>query len=463
MVITDALKIKAAAEFELRRRKKTFREWLEMVSPHNVWDAPHLELAQPYLQRVADGEPLQIMFLEPARHGKSVQNTEHFAAYYLYKNPHKRVLTGAYNQEFCNSFSLTSRRLYRSCMPDQSVKNTVMEWHTDKFGGYKAAGLDAGVTGRGGDLVILDDPVKNAETAYSKKKRDKIWRTYRMDFFSRIEPGGSIILTMTPWHHDGLANRILNSEDGKNWIVIRIPALATEDNDIVGRKKGEALWPWRFTREKLLRIKAAIGDDEFNALYQVNPVILTGNIVKKIWFRLESKEEQKNWPIQYDHISQCWDPAAKKGQNNDYYACSTIGVYKNKKYLLNVFREKLTYPEFKDEVINQAETYNPDYLGIEDNSNGTPLIQEFSKNNTLRVTPEAIQPVGDKELRLRAITASLRNEGISVPADAYWLDDFLDEICLFPQSPHDDQVDAFSMNMTKLRESGYNLAALIGR
>ena len=128
-----------------------------------------------------------------------------------------------------------------------------------------------------------------------------------------------------------------------------------------------------------------------------------------------------------------------------------------------MFREKLTYPEFKDEVINQAETYNPDYIGIEDNANGTPLIQEFAESNTLRVKPEAITAIGDKELRLRAITADLRNEGISVPADAYWLDDFLDEICLFPQSPNDDQVDAFSMNMNKLRVGGYNMGALIGR
>lgn len=459
MVITDDLKIKAAAEFELRRRKKTFREWLEMVSPHYQWYPPHLVYSQQYLQRIADGESLQVMFLKPARHGKSVQNTEHFAAYYLYKNPHKRVLTGAYNQEFCNSFSLTSRRLYRSCMPDQSVKNTVMEWHTDKFGGYKAAGLDAGVTGRGGDLVILDDPVKNAETAYSKKKRDKMWRTYRMDFFSRIEPGGSIILTMTPWHHDGLANRILNSEDGKNWIVIRMPALARK-NDILGRKEDEALWPERWPRKKLLQIKAAIGDDEFNALYQVDPVVLSGNIVNRKWFK---KENTKEWPIQYDFIGQYWDPAVKKGQNNDYYVCTTIAVYKNKKYLLNVFREKLTYPEFKDAFIEQALLYRPHFIGVEDTANGSPIIQEFANNYEIPVQPEAIPVRGDKEYRLRAITAMLRNDGISVPADAYWLDDFLDEICLFPQSPHDDQVDAFSMGMNNLRESGYNLAALIGR
>ena len=127
-----------------------------------------------------------------------------------------------------------------------------------------------------------------------------------------------------------------------------------------------------------------------------------------------------------------------------------------------MFREKFTYPEFKDAFIEQALLYRPHFIGVEDTANGSPIIQEFADNHEIPVQPEAIPVRGDKEYRLRSITAMLRNDGISVPADADWLDDFLDEICLFPQSPHDDQVDAFSMGMNNLRESGYNLAALIG-
>ena len=458
-MISHDLRIKATAEFELRRRKKTFRQYLEMVTPSYQWDAQHLVYSQEYLQRVADGEPLLIIFLKPARHGKTSQNTVRFGAYYLYKNPSKKVILGAYNQEFANDLSVQTRQIYRDHMPNEQLKDTEKRWQTNRNGEFKCAGLRGGVTGKGGDLILLDDPVKDAETAYSKKQRDKMWRSYKMDFRTRLQPGGSIILTMTPWHHDGLVNRILNSPDGKNWIVIRMPALAGK-NDILGRKEGEALWPEPWPREEWLKIKAAIGDDEFNALYQVDPVVLSGNIVNRKWFH---KEDTKEWPIQYDFVGQYWDPAVKKGQNNDYYVCATIAVYKNKKYLLNVFREKFTYPEFKDAFIEQALLYRPHFIGVEDTANGSPLIQEFADNHEISVQPEAIPVRGDKEYRLRSITAMLRNDGISVPADADWLDDFLDEICLFPQSPHDDQVDAFSMGMNNLRESGYNLAALIGK
>lgn len=456
------IRLKAAAEFELRRRKKTFREWLEMMTPEFTWSPRHLVYAQEYLQRIADGESLKIMFLEPARHGKSEQNTIRFAAYYLYKNPTKKIILGAYNQEFANDFSVLSRQLYRQCMPNERTKNTQKIWYTSKGGYYKAAGLRGGVTGKGGDLILIDDPVKDAEVAYSKQQRDKMWRSYRMDFRTRLEPGGSIILTMTPWHHDGLVNRILNSDDAHNWIVVKMPALAGK-NDLLGRKPGDALWPERWSREQLLEIKAAIGDDEFNALYQVSPVVLTGNIVQRDWFILDSIEEQKKWPIKFDFIGQYWDAAVKRGESNDYYCCVTIGVYNRKKYLLNVFREKMTYPQFKDEFIKLSTTYMPDAIKVEDKANGSPIIQEFADNHDIPVKPEAVEPKGDKEYRLRAITAELRNEGIHLQSDAYWIDDFIDEVCLFPQSPHDDQVDAFSMGMNDLKASGYNLYALIGR
>lgn len=459
MVITADLRIKAAAEFELRRRKKTFREYLEMVTPHYQWDPPHLVYSQEYLQMVADGESLKIIFLKPARHGKTTQNTVRFGSYYLYKNPSKKVILGAYNQEYANDLSVQTRQIYRDHMPNEQLKDTEKRWQTNRGGEFKCAGLRGGVTGKGGDLILLDDPVKDAETAYSKNQRDKMWRSYKMDFLTRLEPGGSMIITMTPWHHDGLVNRILNSPDGKNWIVVKMPALAGK-NDILGRKEGEALWPERWPREELLKIKAAIGDDEFNALYQVNPVVLSGNLVKREWFVFKDK---KDFPVRYDFIGQYWDPAVKKGENNDYYACATIGRANATNYLLNMFREKLTMPEFEDEVINQAVEYRPHYIGIEDSANGSPLIQKFALRNDLSVKPEPIPAKGEKEFRVRCITSNLRNEGLILPKDEYWTSDFLDEICLFPQGKNDDQVDAVTMGITNICGSGFSLDGLIGR
>ena len=457
LITNEKIILQARAEFELRRRNMTMLEYYEMVSPHNRWDVPHLNLMRGYLEPIANGEQMQVMFLAPPRHGKSEHNTIHFAPFFLYKNPAFRVLLGAYNQEFANSFSLLCRQIYRSSMPFESKKNTVMEWLTDAGGGLKAAGLDAGVTGRGGNLILLDDPVKNRKMAYSKERRDTNWKTYSVDIYTRREPGASIVLTMTHWHQDDVAGRILNSKDAKNWIVVKLPAIA-DDNDALGRKKGEALWPWRFPIEELLHIKDVVGD-EFEALYQQKPSAIKGNIFKREWFRLQPRCD---FPVKYDFIGQYWDTAHKTGKSNSYNVCVTIAKHNNVLYLLNVFRKKMEFPETKEAIKEQAKLYNPHFIGIEDKASGQDLIPALSQDNDLPVKPEQLTPAGDKELRAKSVTPVIKNGGIILPSDGYWVDDFLDELTLFPQAPHDDQVDAFGHGLANLREDGYDLMALVG-
>ena len=455
-MINDRLLLNLNAEFELRRRNRTFLEYLEWMSPELSWDVRHLAYIRPYLQRIINGESLLILCLEPPRHGKTTQNTIHMGAGYLYKPPENRVILGAYNQEFANSLSLQTRQLYRNSVPFKTEKDAVMEWHTNKGGGLKAGGVDSGVSGRGCNLMLLDDLIKNRKLAHSKKIRDDAWKGFITDFYSRLEPGGSIILTMTHWHYDDIAGRILNSDFADDWIVIRFPAIA-EEGDILGRKKGEALWPERFPIEKLLEFKKLYGDD-FNALYQQRPVIISGNLIKREWFIAELTA---NWPIKYDFIGQFWDTAFKAGKHNDYSVCVTLAKRDGVLYLLNVFREKLEFPELKDEILRQAQYYKPHFIGIEDKASGQSAIQELSRTNELPVKPEAINVTSDKEARVNAITPILRNEGLKVPSDAYWLDDLLDECSLFPQAPHDDQVDSLSMGLNYMRESGYDLMSLI--
>lgn len=456
-MLDDATRLKALAEFELRRRKKTFTEYLEMTAPHHQWDAPHLLTIRPYLERVANLEPLKVLILAPPRHGKSEHNTREFSAYFLYKNPTKNTLLGGYNQEFANGLSLAARNIYRQSVPYESVKNSVMEWHTDRGGILKAFGLQGGVTGRGGHLLNLDDPVKNREQAHSKTIRDKVWNTYRVDLYTRLEPRGSIVLTMTNWHHDDLAMRILNSKDGKNWIVLRFPAIA-EDNDILGRKKGEALWPERYNLETLLEIKEILGDD-FGALYQQRAIVVAGNIIKREWFIVESSEK---WPLSFDFVGQYWDTAHKKGEHNSYSVCVTLAKCRGTIYILNVFRVKLEFPELKDAVVEQAKLFKPMFIGIEDKASGQDLLPALAQSQELPVTPERLAVIGDKELRAKSITPMLRNNPVHIDENAHWKDDFLDEMCLFPQAPHDDQVDAFGHGMTHLREDGYSIAAIVG-
>lgn len=452
----DNLKQKVQVKLEVKRREQDFTDWLKDISPQNTWDIPHLVYMRTYIDRIIDGEPLQLMFLAPPRHGKSEQNTRHLAAFYPYKFPKKQVIIAAHTQSLANDFSRDARMIALNCMDLAGDKLAVTDWKTEENGGVKAIGVGGGIAGRGGDLIIIDDPIKNREEAYSKVYRDKVWKWYTVDLYSRREPKASIILTMTPWHYDDLAHRILNSKDAKNWIVVKMPAIA-KDNDVLGRTKGDALWPDRYSVDDLLKIKATMGDD-FEALYQLNPVVAEGNIIKRDWF---VQKPQSEFPIRWDFIGQYYDTAFKKGQRNDYNVCLTFGKVGTQFYILDIFRKKLEFPELKEASINLAQTYKPYYIGIEDKASGQSLLQELGRSN-LPIKPEAIKVTDDKESRAHAVTPFMRDKKIILPKGALWVDDFLDEVCMFPSAPHDDQVDTFTMALNHQRNSGYNLEAIIG-
>ncbi len=188
------------------------------------------------------------------------------------------------------------------------------------------------MTGQGANLIIIDDPVKSREEANSVAYRERCWDWYTNDLYTRLEPGGAIILIMTRWHEDDLAGRILASEDGPNWTVISLPAEAGE-NDPIGRAVGEALCPDRFPLEKLQEIKRVLGTDYY-ALYQQTPQPPEGNLFKRDWFRRDAIiPDRKHMPF----VVQAWDTAFKEGEENDYSACVTLGYYQGRIYVMDVF------------------------------------------------------------------------------------------------------------------------------
>jgi len=453
----DNLKQKIQVKLEVKCREQTFTDWLKDISPQYTWDVPHLIYMRKYIDRIINGESLQLMFLAPPRHGKSLENTIHLSAFYLYKFPQKRVIIAAHTQSLANEFSRDARMLAIDCMDLAGDKLAVTDWKTEESGGLKAVGVGGAISGRGCDLLLIDDPIKNREEAYSKVYREKVWKWYTTDLYTRREPKSSIILTMTPWHYNDLAHRILESEDAKNWIIISMPAIA-KDDDILGRTKGDALWTDRYSIDDLLKIKTTMGDD-FEALYQLNPIVAEGNIIKREWFIEKPLEE---FPVRWDFIGQYYDTAFKKGQQNDYSVCLTIGKLRDQIYILHIFRDKLDFPELKDMMVQLAIEYKPTFIGVEDKASGQSLIQEMANNINLPVKPEAIKVSIDKESRANAITPYMRDKKLIMPKNAHWIDDFLDEVCTFPAAPHDDQVDALTMALNHQRESGYNLQSIIG-
>jgi len=280
-------KLKAQAELELRRRRRaalSFGDWLAEVTPDYDWTASHLLHLRAYLEAIERGELDKLMIFEPPRHGKSSLATIRYPVWRMQRDPALTAIVGAYNQDLATLFSRQARRIAeRFLNVADSERKAAGEWEITGGGSFRAVGVGTGVTGRGAKLICIDDPVRSREDANSQAYRDRVWNWYRDDLYTRLEPGGAVILTMTRWHEDDLAGRILASEDAPNWTVVSLPALA-EEGDPLGRAPGAALWPARFDETDLERIRTVLGTQSFTALYQQRPTALEGGLFKRAWF-----------------------------------------------------------------------------------------------------------------------------------------------------------------------------------
>lgn len=422
----------------VHQRITSFNQYLPIVSPHLSWNWQHLKYIRHQIQKLENSEIRKLMIFCPPRHGKTEMTTLHFPAYLLERNPNSRVIVASYGQVLANKFSRQVRRIASERIILNKERKAVEEWETKEGGSLRAVGIGGGITGQGGDWIIIDDPVKGRKEACSITARDTVWDGYRGDFYTRLEPNAKVILIMTRWHEDDVAGRILASEDKDNWHVINLPALAKE-NDPLGRKEGEALCPERYTRDDLLRIKGAIGHELFEALYQGNPTLVEGNVLKvnrMLKYNFEDIPEGM-------YVVQAWDTAYKSGQENDYVAGQTWGYKDGDYYLLDRWHGKQEYSVFKQTVISKAVEYKPNLILIEDTTEGPPLASDLRAMTTFQVLPIPVQR--DKLVRAIAITPVIDGGRVKLPQAADWLDEFLSEIRSFPRGKHDDEVDAMTM------------------
>lgn len=421
---------------------QTYYQFLKEVTPDWNWDLPHLKIIEPHLQDILDGIPKKIIVMEPVRHGKSEYATIRFPACFLEKFPEKKVVIGAYNHTFCTDFSRAVRRILSNRI-NFGEKNTANHWETEAGGSLMAVGVGVGIAGRGCHLLVIDDPIRNYEEANSQAYRNKVWNWFLNDVSTRVEPNGSIILTMARWHYDDLVGRILSSEDASNWIVIKIPAIA-DDNDILGRQKGEALWEERYPLSKLMEIRRN-NPSGFAALYQQSPEIDGGNIFKRDKFKFVSTLPN------FEFIIQSIDGAWEINKENDYSVCTTYGVAGNNAYLIDIWRDKVHYSEFKKMIKDQyqKQKHKPMRILIEKAASGIAAIQELSRETMLPI--EAIKPEGSKEVRAYAITPLIESGRFLIYDQIEHKLDFLDEMCAFPKASHDDIVDTVTMALNYIK------------
>jgi predicted phage terminase large subunit-like protein len=421
---------------------KPYAEWLPEVSPTYTWHWKHTIYLVDKVQQFIDGKIEKLMIFMPPRHTKSETVTVRLPAYLLERWNHKRVIVGAYNQTLANKFSRKTRRIAAGRVAISTDRTAVDDWETIEGGGLRAVGVGGGITGMGGDVVIIDDPVKNREEANSETYRERCWTWYTDDLMTRLEPGGQVILIMTRWHEDDLAGRILASEEAEEWTVVNLPALAEKD-DPLGRAEGEALCPERYDEAWLNRTHRRMRGS-FQALYQQRPAAEDGEIFKREWWQYYREAPAFQW------ICITCDSAFKKGEDNDYSVFIVWGVTKTGYYILDVWRQKVEFHGLKTTANAIANKWNPRLLLIEDKASGQSLIQELKRD-----TPHPVIPIkvdSDKVSRANAASPTVQAGRVYLPENAPWLLDFIDELATFPNGAHDDQVDALTIFVNHVRK-----------
>jgi predicted phage terminase large subunit-like protein len=335
-------------------------------------------------------------------------------------------------------------------------KQSVNEFLTTT-GGFRLSTSVGGVlTGRGADIIILDDPLKPDE-ALSETRRNSVNEWFDNTLLSRLnsKENGVIIIVMQRLHQDDLVGHVRDQHD---WDVLSFPAIAEEDEvhlieSPLGRrqferKTGGVLQPDRESMVTLKDIRQSIGEYNFVSQYQQNHMPLGGAIVKTEWFRYYKPGDL---PPRFSFILQSWDTANKSGELNDFSVCTTWGVFDRCYYLLAVFRKRLNYPDLKRAVQKQSCELNADIILIEDKASGTQLIQDLQKEGVYGIRAYEPLPGSDKTLRLYAQTAEFESGRVLLPRSAPWLDEYTRELTTFPGTKYDDQVDSTTQALDHLK------------
>jgi predicted phage terminase large subunit-like protein len=424
----------------------------------------HIRVAAARLAAVRQGHIRRLLINLPPRHLKSLLASVAFPAWVLGHEPATEIVCVSYAQDLADKWSRDCRRIiaspwYRRLFPTRlaPARQAMAEFETTAQGRRIAAGVGGVLTGRGADLIVIDDPLK-PEEALSDTRRRGANEWYDSTLYSRLndKARSAVVLVMHRLHEDDLTGHVLAQEE---WEPVRFPAIAEADEvhtvDTIdgprtfARGRGEALHPAREPVAMLDAIRRTIGEYNFAGQYQQAPAPLGGGLVKPAWFRRYRPDEL---PPAFDRVVQSWDTANKASELNDFSVCTSWGVKDKNLYLLDVLRRRMEYPDLKRAVIAEHARWRPDVVLIEDRASGTQLIQELVAAGLHAVT--RYKPQADKVMRMHAQTAAIENGFVHLPQAAPWLAEYLHEMAVFPHGRHDDQVDATAQFLDWFKMSG---------
>jgi len=420
----------------MRRKNRYFRAYLEKYTPEYNWRYPHLlflqERLELALEQAVSGKAVKLIIMMPPRHGKSSIITERFPAYCMHKRPYWKVIVGAHNDRKAEDFTRKIRRLTtQSGIRLSSEKAAAGEWETVHGGGAKSAGMQTGIAGWGANVMIIDDPVRNRADANSEVVSDKIYNEFWDSFLPRLHKINMTIIVTTNWSLKGLPERLI-ADDPTGWEVINIPAIARE-NDILGRKEGEALCPELIPLKHLLMFKEK-RPRTFESLYQGNPSVAAGDIFLREWFNYHDDK-----PKDVTRTIFSVDTAFKEKSTSDYSVIGKWHETESQGYLDDVHRERMSYPKLRSCLLAMADEAQPDLVMIEDKASGQSLIQDLHSSTRLPIVP--VQADVSKTARAHAATGQFESGNISFRRNDTWLREYEDELLVFDNGAYDDQVD----------------------
>jgi predicted phage terminase large subunit-like protein len=436
----------------------------------------HQEICKELDQFLADVVALKsprLILEAPPRHGKTELASRLFPAYGLGRYPDLSFIATSYGGDLASSINRDIQRImdadaYRAIFPGSRLngenirtvadgswlRNSDIFEIVDRAGVYKSSGVGGGITGRGMHVGIIDDPIKDAEEAYSQTVRDKIWEWYTSTFYTRLMPGGGILIILTRWHEDDLVGRILEQakNNGEQWRVVRYPALA-EENEL-HRKIGEPLHPQRYSLEHLERIRRAVGERVWNSLYQQRPSVREGSIFKsKNWQYVAPPKpltqmthaERKSYfsALGIRKVIQRWDTAIGAKKQNDLNACTTLGIADSRYYVIDVFQERMEYPELKRRVQLKYDQWTPNAVIVEGGGSASGVATVQSLKAESRIPIRDVPTCTDKVLRAELVSPNQESGLVYLFTGEPWVAKFVESCTAFPNIKHDDDVDSF--------------------
>jgi predicted phage terminase large subunit-like protein len=454
------LSIKERAQKELAERilsRKRLLPFVEKFNPDYNAGWVHKDVCkrlEQFSRDVVDQKSPRLMLFLPPRHGKSTLASVAFPAWHLGGNPEHEFISCSYSGSLAMGFSRKVRQVLREPSYKTIFKTrldpdsqSAEAWLTTAGGGFVAAGVGGGITGKGAHVLVIDDPIKNREDAESQNNRDATWDWYTSTAYTRLAPGGGVLVILTRWHDDDLAGRLLkaSAQGGDEWEVVRYPAIAEEDEEF--RKSGDALHPERYNVEALRRIEKAVGPRDWSALYQQNPVADDGQYFTRSMIKYYGPDDVDQKQMRYYCA---WDLAIGKNDRNDYSVGVVVGINEHDDmYVMDVVRGRFDGFELVERILDLYVQWKPSIVGIEKSHIEMALGPFLEKRVRERGLYEAYfkdLKTGrrDKEARARAIQGRMQQGKVYFPRDASFTGPMIAELLRFPNGMHDDQVDAIS-------------------